>query len=548
MNKIILAAVSVMGLSLLAMEPPTQREAERTGTILRQVLPQVTKQLSSEVKTFVGLPQLQEATGPQGQKIFSLNYAKPTIKKMPPATGLPQTAAYMSVPVLNHQVQKAFGDLAVYGKPNYLQKYASIIADIEQKEKDFFDTHYVFYHARNVNLLVVFDVAQEIMKWLSVYPNQDFVGLRLPNSVYTINTSILEFIDAQMQAVKAEKGDVGMFDIETIKTGPIVQKLKAQGTINPEASVAQHLVSVNLSLYANSNPWSISMSECTMQFFASNKSLISVDSGEFLTELLKSVNIQNISLYSTQLQQAWSKFNSTCKPESGVLFQIFIPRDTVENYAYLSKAFGIYGTSKPVGWGGAAQPEPLADFLEKYRNAPHSIPPSTLDNMQARLVMTTDGFLNPASGIKIFEYMDVDKNCWDNYKQQVAVIVKEMMYEWYADAANKQIADSQATIKGLQTTLPLASGDAAKTIQSKIAEQQQSIAASKTLLALIARYKNTVKPIVKTVVAVPTDKKIPKSTKERPLKPYEKAAQNKKTLYALAESLAELRKLTVTKK
>lgn len=343
-------------------------------------------------------------------------------RDMPPAakTGLPQTAAYLSIPELRTLVETSYGG----GYPGYEDKYLvykdTIIKYAMDREREFYDTHYVCYHAQNARFLIMYDLIREVNKWLISRHDAQFFGLRVPSDFFKITDDIFAFVDQKMK----ETGFNASFD--------------------SVSNINAYLVSVNLALFGNTD----SYGEDTFGFFVRNQSFLSPQKLVLIQDFLKQMRFSEdaVERYSRQISALMKTIR--CEAKTGLLFQIFIPRNTINNYAYLAAAYGLYGDVESnktwftaVHLHGIEKPMILSEYLELYRNAPGSLigvnpeirkPQEYIINLlQARLLMTINGLLNPATGIKIFRYMDIDEDCRKRYLRELAQIVKAIMLDWY---------------------------------------------------------------------------------------------------------------------
>ena len=330
------------------------------------------------------------------KKKFASQLKKIVSKPVSKAKGLPQTAAYLSVPNLKKQVDISFD----------LTKYTPLIKSIQDKEKELFDTHYVFYHGQRREFRLMHDVVKEIFKWLDMRGlTKEFEYLRIPGSKFEIGKKLSDFIDEKDKLYHYEKwNDYVMADI---------------------------LLSVNLSLFGNT-----SMrfgGECTFEFFVTSGNIKGIN----LTELLKTL-FNEYKFNTSYIQELMKAYEATIQTaKEGNLLQIFVPRTSVDEYVYLSHAFGTpYREQIVPGVFNSTKKRhmSIAPVLDLYQQNPQSI--TGLDKLQARFLMTTDTFLNPDSGIKMYRYTTVEKEVMKTYKKNVKKIVDDIMEEWFANPQN----------------------------------------------------------------------------------------------------------------
>jgi len=421
----------VLGLALPvfgAKKEIDEKRTRREGILFQHLSPEgqkklqhVAEQLPAHLKTYLSLEQKPKVIPPMPP---------------PPPGSMAQTEAYLSIPALKKQVEQTFA--------TQLTKFADIIQKIKDKEKELLKTHFVFYHAQPSDYMIMHDFMKEMTKWLQVPKTENFVALRVPAATFNIQ-DIYAFID---------------------------QKMKVHGAMSLDVSgdMPTHLVSVNFSLFGNSNPAAIFGKECSFEFFSTNTSASGGGSPvKFLVPLMQQLHLPSSSIikYTQQLTtltqdylQQWGY--KTCKPAGGVLHQICIPRSIVDDYGYLSVAYGAYGDpNNPIGeigrsYSSKTKKTTLFNFLSTLQSNPTSLLPGAIDNLQARLVITTEGMLNPAGGVKIFTYTTLDAKCEKEYKAKLAEIVKNIMFEWYKQAgATQETLDAFLKVKELKEQIPV---------------------------------------------------------------------------------------------
>jgi hypothetical protein len=135
-------------------------------------------------------------------------------------------------------------------------------------------------------------------------------------------------------------------------------------------------------------------------------------------------------------------------PMSGNLLQIFIPKDKVNDYLYLSTAYGIPlkkfkmrdEEGKEVIY--KINSKGAAEMIEAFRNNPSAFDPLELDSIQGRLLLTNLFLLNPASGVKVYSYNTIQPEELARYKNELKKLVQEIMSKWAAERGvmSKQLA------------------------------------------------------------------------------------------------------------
>jgi len=165
------------------------------------------------------------------------------------------------------------------------------------------------------------------------------------------------------------------------------------------------------------------------------------------------------------------------------LYQIFVPKDDVDDIGYLAWATGIPAHEDTIDWvrtniknkvyrGKKGKPGALwalADlkskfkkqqesnplfkdliqsveagdyslnsFLKIYCNKPWELP--NLNYVQARLIFSKEVLLNPESGVKMYRYDTISRNKKKEYKNRLKNIVNKMV----ADKKTSSVAAAAA--------------------------------------------------------------------------------------------------------
>ncbi len=332
-----------------------------------------------------------------------------------------QTVAYLSVPSLKQLVQTKLG-VKVIGYKNILLK----VIDQEQKLSDYD----VAYHAQKIDFQFVYDVLKELFSWLDNQANiREFEYLRIPGAAFAFKQAIADII-------KKDFGDIA----------ELSQEDRRALDFNP--AISKILLAANLSLFGNTGK---NFKESTFYFyFLDNRSVRDINVIELLQDIFERIGMSYNDLkqlddfYKTE----FTKLLAQKIDRSGNLIQIFIPKNKVNDYLYLSGVHGvplqtitINGQSTNVHELGAEK------FIEIYRNNPAALDPEEMDQIQARLFLTNTFLLNPASGIKIYTYNTLDPNLIAEYKRKLHNLVGQLMIDW---ATTKGIMSKQLAITNQQ--------------------------------------------------------------------------------------------------
>lgn len=309
---------------------------------------------------------------------------------------LPATHAYLSVPQLKELVQTSW--------PDELQAYEQIIDQAMATEELYDQTHHVFYHAQTGSLRVLQDFIKEWYHFL--YPTislQDFYFLRawyqLPKTV-DANT----FIDEVEGGMPIEWCDNNAFFVK-------------------------RMLSVNFSLFGSTQNFGV-FGECTFKYFFMDKSI----KLPLLQHLF--VDIFDYNGFDKKYIETLIKLNSLIETKEGSLYQIFVPKNKVDQIAFAAQRLGT-PYRKPVieryfdvykGRHSALTP-----ILEIYRTTPTSII-DVLDHLQGRLLFSQDILLNPTSGVKIFRYTTIDPEKLKLYRYELKKVTRRLFKKWLKNA------------------------------------------------------------------------------------------------------------------
>jgi hypothetical protein len=366
--------------------------------------------------------------------------------KRVPLTTLTQTEAYLSVPELRSLVEETYN----YYAPNALEINKSLIEQVIDQEVNLFEDYYVFYHGQLKNFILLYDIIKEIDAWLKDHQTDSpFIHLRTPDKIY---------------------------DISQEKLTAILWKYLAGGvTTDMQYPLSHLLLSANLSLFGatGSMNWSfrnffvMPKISWVLRLIATLQSALSWDprsSSSSFYYFLASSNIthpcdtllkeffKNWHFDTSYIEQAKELFkpvaNST---KNGNLLQIFVPKDKVNEYVYLSYPLGqpvhtvtIKNGQRPGHYrinhlfSKLANMAELQDstipaltireFLDLYKKEPQTI--VDIDFIQARIGINQDFLLNPESGIKIYSYNSADPQLFADYQKNLKTLISKMMLEW----------------------------------------------------------------------------------------------------------------------
>ena len=383
------------------------------------------------------------------------------IERQPRRTkSITQTGAFLTIPYMRYLIKKLYG--------NVVRKNNSIIRQILIREKEYSGTHFVFYHGASIGQFVVFETIKALYKLF--YPltglSESFQTLRMPYAeLFSQYKTVREFTENQLDFY-TEIHDTPQSKRDQLieqLTGKKIKNLKPNEIRNAEKAlegkidwnVPAQLLSVNLSLFGNIGEKT--RSECTFDYFAADKRRKSAPS---LSNIYKKV-FKDLDI-SDSFIPTFEALAQSITGEMGVIYQIFIPKDKVNDLVYLARDYGKpYGSPEamkklfsrytkkekrlPEFWkllennpeAVLGKPMPVSNLLNKYINNPSSI--ININHLQARILMTNDEMLNPSSSTKIFVYTALTPEQKANFEQKLKSIARSAFDEFLKRNAMKNI-------------------------------------------------------------------------------------------------------------
>ena len=303
------------------------------------------------------------------------------------------TTAYLSIPDLKTNAYTIFGI-------DYHPERKAIVEKVISREKEHDAQYYPFYHGQKFEFRLLQDTVKTLLELVQLRDSiKSFAFLRLPHEKKFTPVAANAFLNQ----LKATYG-LAWNDMQH--------------------GLQERLLSVNLSLFGSTSH--ICSGECTFNFFLYSTSYLAPAIKELLQNFFNHYAFSTDS-FINQLVALYEKYRTS----EGNLLQIFIPKNKVDECAYLSHAYGKpYEDAivKDCFDKKLKRHIRIAPILEKYKTNPQSIP--HLDSLQARLVMCSDTFLNPDSGIKIFRYTTMSKDIKKQYKAELKAIVQQVLIDY----------------------------------------------------------------------------------------------------------------------
>lgn len=344
-----------------------------------------------------------------------------------------QTQAFFQVPELRELVLEKF---KTSWKP---VDYMDIIARTMVKEAQMRKKYWVFYNAGSSNWLLPRDVFKML--------NNHFK----PEKFAGEDFAYFWFKERSMPQAK---------DF-------LLQGLKDNGLIDDNGEHKGMLLSANLSLFGNTG----FRNESTWRYF-----MTPIEHTPFNRVILEEM-MDDFGVTHKYIDELIGLIE-LIKTDEQTLFQIFIPKDMIDDVGYLSWATGIPAHQETIDWveinvqnkvyrkankkkinenknevmlaledlkskfKKQQEKNPIfRDLLETvekgdysldsvlkiYSNKPWELP--NLNFMQARLLLSNEALLNPKAGIKMFLYTTVPRKKMSQYKKRLKDIMNKIISE-----------------------------------------------------------------------------------------------------------------------
>lgn len=399
----------------------TFKESDVTQAEAQKFELELNKKRAIEAVALIKTEVEEKAVQPNPQdSAYIAQLVKSIGKKKNKKQPLTQTEGLLSVKKLRRRARYQ-GDIA---------QHKNIIKQAMKKERELRKNYYVFYTA--IPYMRLFqDVTRKLYKRaigrLGALKDREFQFIR-----YTYDDPAYKQFDTASDF--------------------LINEFKTHGFIDDnEVRLKTILVSTNLALFGNSGH----LGESTWNYF-NNPQPWAAARKDWLQASLKSFG------YSTQFLDELLELNTIIKSNKGDLFQIFVPKETINEVGYLSWRLGIpydrelisavfggryikYEDLKQVivdfrrKWknGDPEKQKIVNDLIEKIRNGnfylttalnrykkfPKKFP---INHWQARLLIDARHLLNPESGIRIFRYSTLDPEIEQEYNERLRAIVDRM--------------------------------------------------------------------------------------------------------------------------
>ena len=334
-----------------------------------------------------------------------------------------QTEAYFQIPSLREMVTNTF----------QVVPYMNIVSRIMSNEARMRQTHWAFYHG----ISHAWRVVQDLHTALYYHFNP-----KAPGSAEEF--TFLRFEDQEGPHAKEF----------------LVKELQENGLVDDNGEARGLLLSTNLSLFGNTG----FPSESSWRYFIKEK-MHTVPDKSMYEYILNKFGVG--TEYADELMSLVDLLQGT---KEQTILQIFVPKDIIDDVAYLAWATGIPAYQEAIDWvrtnvrnkryrGKEGRPAALwalddlqerfkneqeknpmfkdmmervkegdysvDSFLKIYTNKPWELP--HLNYVQARLIFSTEYLLNPASGIKMFRHTTIRRRKLAEYERRLDEIIKKIV-------------------------------------------------------------------------------------------------------------------------
>ncbi|MFH1644381.1 MAG: hypothetical protein ABIA74_04365 [bacterium] len=218
-----------------------------------------------------------------------------------------QSIAYLSNDKLRNGVskeyeyQKKFKDL---GK----DAFSKFVVDPISKEVELRDDYYVFYHGQKRDFLFIQDLYSRLSELFRKKALKDFVMLRLPENDHKKFKNVKQFLNEYKEEME-----------------------NFWGWFDGQNHISKILLAVNPFLFGNTT--NIFGLECTFQYFLDSRSISYVDIANLARDVFRNFGVL-YDKYDTQIIELINCLSLYETNKTGLLLQIFVPKEIVNNVSY----------------------------------------------------------------------------------------------------------------------------------------------------------------------------------------------------------------------
>lgn len=346
------------------------------------------------------------------------------------------TLAYIAA-VKAGKIDPAFGGFYGNGKHSSYdtinkdwQYYRTIVDTILAREKEYCNSYYVFYHGQKSIFRIFQDLLKEIYTFIHIHSSlNEFEFFRIWHEAEkTFN--LQQFIDNEEKKL-TNQNSYYQSTYDPYYHPPLPHYPPNWNDTKPD--MIKNMLCVNLSLFGNLTH----LGESSFSYFKANSNCAAPDIKPLLIKLFNHFGF-NIN-YLDQLLALTTLITT----QEGNLLQIFTPKNKVDDYVYVSQDYGTpirYPIEHTIFDHAKSRHIKISPILDLYTKNPTLI--REFDRLQARILLSQDGILNPDSGVKIFRYTTIPETNMVHYKKQLRELVSKMMSQWLETNANHSIAST----------------------------------------------------------------------------------------------------------
>lgn len=382
---------------IMAVEMPQSNAQRRSAVIMQHVFPQMST---------VHVPQVLHNVCSAQTAIDLTNLPQPS-----------QTASYLAkIPkdVLERQLKVGKG----MEYEDALDRHATLIETCAKKEHELHKTHYAFYHGLSKEVLFGILLNTELARVFDKHNTAEWYKLRRTKDFYLDGLSLGDYLR------------------------------KHAGKLNDNKSpYRDHLLSVNLSFPGNEY-----FGESSFHYYCDNRSIadsakVKIFFANFISPYIPDCYANLTDHIATLVEKLVQKLNTMS--DTGALLQIFIPKEMVDESAFLCCPAGLppFNSELFIGKGGfftkisykfadtsLGEIDPLSSYytkispaLENYQHGCTKLERSELFKMQARLRLDSEKFNNSQSGIKFCLHHEFPEQEFINLKNEIRMLVQDFI-------------------------------------------------------------------------------------------------------------------------
>lgn len=298
------------------------------------------------------------------------------------------------------------------------------VDNILKAEQDYGKDYYIFYHGQRSEFWLLQEFLKELYTLIKIHtPLTQFEFLRSWHSAaqtYEVN----KFIDAYEPKLPKDYSDGTAIWNDTT------------------SDLIKNMLCVNLSIFGNLTHGG----ESSFQYFMNNSNASWASIEGILGGIFDNFGFDKSYITQLSAQKTWLSHTN------GILLQIFVPKNKVDQYVYLSKAWGTPQRQKfDATWNPTKKRHmKVSTLLEKYIKEPHTM--GNFDQLQARILLGRDCMLNPDSGVKIIKYSTESMQAISEYRSAIKLLAGQVFAKALEEKTFKGI--SQTPLHKLLSCLP----------------------------------------------------------------------------------------------